>query len=109
MVPDSEFTCSDSSAARAMARCGVNPAAEPDEDVDPEWEEEEEDDDESAGVLLEQAVVNAHVAAPMTTAAACQEPARRGSDKWIKVRVMGHRLAGGFQALCRKHGGRPIA
>jgi len=72
-----------------MARCGVIPA-ELDEDVDPEWEEEEaEDDDEWAGVPLEQAVANAHVAAPMTTAAACHEPARRGSDKCIKIRVMG--------------------
>jgi hypothetical protein len=83
MVPDSEFTCCVCAAARVMAFSGVTPAAELEEDVVPDLADAPDEDD-LAGGLLEHAVTNASVAAPMTTAAARQEPARRGSDKWIK-------------------------
>jgi hypothetical protein len=65
-----------------MARCGAAAAAESDDDVDPVLAVA--DECELAAGLLEQAVANAQTAAPAITAPACQEPARRGSDKWIK-------------------------
>jgi hypothetical protein len=83
MVPDNEFTCCVCAAARVMARCGAAPAAELEEEVVPDLADAEDEDD-LAGGLLEHAVASANVAAPITTAAVRQEPARRGSDKWIK-------------------------
>ena len=65
-----------------MARCGAAAAAELEEDVVPALADGDEDD--LAGGLLEHAVASANVAAPITTAAVRQEPACRGSDKWIK-------------------------